>query len=143
MEEREKLKIPTIHVVFMILGPMLLIGGIVMFIFGMTTDIFALCPVGGFSIPAGAGLTFWGFMPLLHKATIKTQKYILDQNQEELKDISSTSADISSEAITKVTSAVRKGLETPEKTKNFCSNCGAKIEANENFCSHCGSKIER
>lgn len=141
-ENKKKTKIPTGFKILMILGPILMAGGITMIILGPVLDIMGLFAGGGFAMVAGFAMTGFGYTPLLSKASIKMNKYVLDSNKEDLKDISSTSADISSEGIETVTSAVRESWEKGEKTKNFCSNCGAKVGENENFCSYCGKNLK-
>lgn len=77
-----------------------------------------------------------GFKPEFTKMGTKTTKYIQEENKEDLADIASTKADISSEAITKVAQSVKKGL----KDTKYCKYCGAEIDADSKFCSACGKE---
>ena len=95
-----------------------------------TIGIFVL-PVGFFI--AAAGLVS-GFTPEIARMKTKSAKYIQQENKEDLTEIASTNADIMSEAITKTTQAVNKGLD---QTK-FCKHCGAEIDEDSAFCSKCG-----
>ena len=77
-----------------------------------------------------------GFQPEIAKMRAKSTKYIQQENQEDLTEIASTSADISSEAITKTTRAIKKGI----KDTKFCKHCGAEIDADSAFCKSCGKQ---
>ena len=76
-----------------------------------------------------------GFRPELSKLSIKTSKYIQEENKEDLKDMANTTADITGDAISKVARSIKEGLE--EETM-FCKHCGAVIDADSTFCSKCG-----
>lgn len=80
-----------------------------------------------------------GFHPEMAKLATKSAKYIQQQNKTDLTDISNTSAEINSNAITKTAKAVKKGLS--EDTK-FCVYCGEEIPESAVFCSKCGEKQE-
>ena len=67
---------------------------------------------------------------------IKSTKYMMDESKEDLKSIANTTADISNEAITKTTRAVKKGL----KDTIFCKHCGAEIDSDSTFCKSCGKE---
>ena len=67
---------------------------------------------------------------------VKVTKYMLDETKDDLKSITNTTADISSEAITKTTRAIKKGI----KDTMFCKHCGAEIDANSKFCNNCGKE---
>ena len=83
---------------------------------------------------------FIGFMPKIVKGMAKTNIYlskeIQQEHKEDLSNIASTSADISSEAITKTAKAVKKGL----KNTMFCKHCGTEIDADSKFCNSCGKE---
>ena len=81
----------------------------------------------------GAVCLLFGFTPEIAKLKTKTAKYIQNDNKEDLTDIANTTADITSEAITKVAKSIR------EETM-FCKHCGEKIDANSKFCKHCGKE---
>ena len=77
-----------------------------------------------------------GFSPEIAKLSTKTQKYIQEENKEDLTDIASAKADISGEAITKVSKSIKKGF----KDTKYCKYCGAEIDADSSFCKECGKK---
>lgn len=89
-------------------------------------------------IMIGAVLTFVSFTPSIQKLQIKTNRYIMDQNEEDLKYISSKSGDISSSAVEKVAKAAKEGFHNDAKI--FCKHCGKEIDADSKFCSACGKK---
>ena len=96
--------------------------------------------IGAFLLPfgfalAGFGLTM-GFKPEIAKMSVKSAKFIQQENKEDLKDIAEDSADIVSGAITKTTEAVKDGLSD----KKFCKHCGQRIDTDSKFCSECGEK---
>jgi hypothetical protein len=95
--------------------------------------------IGGFLFPVGIFLCalgfFLGFKSEIAKMHIQSSKYIQQENKEDLKDIANTSAEISSEAITTITKAVKEGT----KDKKFCKYCGAEIDGDSVFCSKCGN----
>ena len=96
--------------------------------------------IGGFIVTFGVFLTFIflvrGFSPEIAKMRAKSIRYIQQQNKEDLTEIANTSADISSEAITKTAKAVKKGL----KDTMFCKHCGAQIDSDSTFCKSCGKE---
>ena len=77
-----------------------------------------------------------GFRPDIARMSAKTAKYIQQENKEDLKDIVNTSAEISSDAITTVTKAVKDGLNETV----YCKHCGSKIDADSKFCKSCGKE---
>ena len=83
-----------------------------------------------------AGLMF-GFRPELSKMTIKSAKYIQQENREDLKDLTKTSAEIASDAIKTTTKAIKEGL----KDSMYCKHCGAEIDADSKFCKSCGKEL--
>ena len=77
-----------------------------------------------------------GFRPEITKMSTKSVKYIQKENKEDFKDIASNAADIASEAITKTTTAIKRGLDD----KIFCKHCGEKIDSDSKFCNKCGKE---
>ena len=77
-----------------------------------------------------------GFRPEITKMSAKSAKYIQQENKEDFRDIASNTADITSEAITKTTTAIKKGLDD----KIFCKHCGEKIDSDSKFCNKCGKE---
>ena len=74
----------------------------------------------------------------LSKTSIRTQKYIQNENKEDLTDIANTVAEINANAVTTISRVTAQGF-THENTI-FCKECGAKIDADSKFCRHCGTK---
>lgn len=146
MENEKQVKKPKIFLVLKILAGVFLVAGIALIIVGAVAasngGFDGQTPRFGF-IFGGVAVTFVGlsmlltaFAPSIHKINIKTQKYIIDQNKEDLQDISTQNAEIVSPGVTKVAKAVKEGLEE----KKFCKECGAKIDADAKFCPTCGKK---
>lgn len=86
-----------------------------------------------FSIPC----LFIGFSAKIQKAQIATQKYIQEENKQELTDIVDSGADILSPAVTKITKAVK---DVDNKALVFCKYCGTEIDADSKFCKSCGKE---
>ena len=97
-----------------------MIGGL-MSTFGLVLAIFFL---------------FNGFKPEIAKLRTKSAKYIQEENKQDLTELASNTAEISSDAITKTTRAIKSGL----KNTKFCKHCGAEIDADSKFCNSCGGE---
>ncbi len=114
--------------------------GLVLSIIGLTEFQSAFFMVGGImfcvGIFAGIVLLSVAYKPEVAKLKTKMDKYIQEENKEDLTDIASTSADIKSEAITKTVKAIKKGI----KNTKFCKHCGEEIDADSKFCSKCGKE---
>ena len=98
--------------------------------------------IGGFlttfGLFTGIACTVASFLPEISKTTIRTQKYIQNENKEDLTDLANTAAEINANAVTTISRAAAQGF-TQENTV-FCKECGAKIAADSKFCRHCGTK---
>ena len=96
--------------------------------------------IGGFlstfGLFIGISCLMIGFRPEITRMSAKSAKYIQQENKEDFRDIASNTADIASEAITKTTTAIKKGLED----KIFCKHCGEKIDSDSKFCNKCGKE---
>lgn len=68
----------------------------------------------------------------------KTAKYIQEENKAILKDLSTTSAEISSEAITTIARSAKKGFQGETM---FCKHCGSEIDSDSKFCKSYGKEI--
>ena len=94
--------------------------------------------IGMFLLPIGLVLGIFGlttgFSPEIAKMSAKSIQYIQTENEETLTDIATTSAEITSEAVSTVAQAIKKGLGESK----FCKHCGAKIDADSKYCSNCG-----
>lgn len=96
--------------------------------------------IGGFmttfGLFIGVSCLAIGFRPEITKILTQSTKYIQQENKEDLKDIANNTADITSEAITKTATAIKKGLND----KIFCKYCGEKIDSDSKFCNKCGKE---
>ena len=63
---------------------------------------------------------------------------IIDENEDDIRHVVSKSADMSKDAITTTTRAIKKGLT--EDDSIYCKHCGKKIDADSKFCSICGKE---
>lgn len=68
---------------------------------------------------------------------IKDMKDIISSNEDDLKEISTKSANISKDGIEIKARAIRDGLT---KEKNFCKHCGDSIDSDSKFCKNCGKE---
>ena len=97
--------------------------------------------IGSFMMPIGLFLSVFGFVqgfkPEITKQTLKTTKYIQEENKDELQQIITKNAEIHSEAITNTAKAVKSGLNETM----YCKYCGEKIDIDSQFCKHCGNKL--
>ena len=98
--------------------------------------------IGGFlacfGIFIGISCLAIGFRPEILKLSTKSTKYIINDNKDDLTDITNTSADIVDGAITQTTRAVKRGLTQEESM--FCKYCGAQIDTDSKFCNKCGKE---
>jgi len=145
MEENKNHE-PKIFKVLRFIAPCMVVAGVVLIVLASTVfsketwhgkdpNLAFLMPgiaLVFFSIP----VFFAGFIPKIQKTAIKTQKYLQQENKEDLTDIANTTADITGGAITKTTRAIKKGI----KDTKFCKHCGAEIDADSKFCNSCGGE---
>lgn len=70
---------------------------------------------------------------------IKATKYMLNDNEQELKDIAAKSAEINRIGVFETAKAIKEGLTSDD---NFikCKYCGSLIDKDSNFCKKCGKK---
>ena len=68
---------------------------------------------------------------------IKAQKYMLEENEEMLKDINRKTANISKDGVEITARAVKKGFSGET---NYCKHCGNSIDADSKFCKVCGKE---
>lgn len=69
---------------------------------------------------------------------MNTKKKIITENEDVLKDIAKSEADISKEKIESAARAIKDGLS--QKTI-YCKYCGALIDEDSSFCKHCGKQL--
>ena len=74
------------------------------------------------------------------KDVIKTEKNILDNNEEDLKEIVRRSADIESEGLKIKAKAIQEGLSS---NSIQCKYCGSLIDNDSTFCKKCGKSQEK
>ena len=141
-------KQPVIFLVLKILTPIFLglaIFGFVLIIKGFGDFESNNFMIGGFLLTASIFLTFAsasiGFSPEIRKASVKMQKYHLEENKEDLKDVANVAAEINREAVTTTASAFKEGFtSSPEDQQMYCKHCGAQIDADSRFCKTCGKE---
>jgi len=149
MENKKNIK-PLPYVLFIVIGSILLIIGVIILISIVgSTDSFLSGNVSMSSISlrgilsfiligGGISLLSIGLKPLMAKYHIKTTNYVQKSNAEELEEISSDATNIHSKAITNITKSIKTGL----KDTKFCKFCGAEIDKDSSFCNKCGKKID-
>ena len=100
--------------------------------------------IGGILTCFGFFLTFTcaiiGFSPEIKKLSIKTHKYQIEENKQDLTDIANATADITKGAVQTTASAVKEGFTSPDEPQMYCKHCGAQIDANSRFCKVCGKE---
>ena len=69
---------------------------------------------------------------------VKVANGVVTANEETLKNLSTTSANINKEGIAITAKAIKDGL-TKEDTI-YCKHCGQPIEKDSKFCKHCGKE---
>ena len=106
---------------------------LILFIIGLIPILFAIILVITGSIDHSASK--------IVKKHIKTMKEIIDENEEDLKNISSKSAEINSGGIEITSRAIKKGFtDNNDGNKLYCKNCGKQIEEDSKFCRYCGKE---
>lgn len=102
---------------------------------------FIVMPICFFAVaPKIMGKSMKKMMPIqkeLMSDMIDMEKEILTDKEEDLKYMADKNAEISKDAITKTTRAIKDGL-TDEVV--FCKHCGAEIDADSSFCKKCGKQ---
>jgi hypothetical protein len=137
-------KKPYIFMVFKLVG----VIGVIIFVIGAIKIFTGFGDfennnfmIGSFMLPIGLFLSVFGFIqgfkPEITKQTLKTTKFIQEENEDELQQIITKNAEIHSEAITNTAKAVKSGLNETM----YCKYCGEKIDIDSQFCKHCGNKL--
>lgn len=144
-----KEKLPKIYLVLKILGIILCLAGLALLITSFCVDdsFSEMEKSVGFMFGGMVGLMIGiimmsiGFTPNMQKLMIKTQKHIINENREDLKDIANTQADVSKGAVKTVAGAVKEGMtEEVVEEKMFCKHCGKEIDKDSKFCQYCGKE---
>lgn len=68
---------------------------------------------------------------------LKSQKYMLDENEDILKEINRKSANISKDGIETTAKAIKRGLS---QDTIYCKHCGSSIDSDSRFCKNCGQR---
>lgn len=89
-----------------------------------------------FGLFAAFAFAVLGFRPEITKMSMKSAKYIQQQNKEDMQEIITTQAEMHKEAVAMTASAVKEGLADTK----FCKHCGAKIDEDSRFCKECGGE---
>ena len=150
-ERNENNKLPKIYMVLKIIGFSLLILGIILLIlsfvlfkeqtFDSNVSKMGLRFGGACSIIFSFVFNFIGFSPNIAKLQVKTKKYLINENKEDLTDISSVSGDIAEPHVKKITKAVKEQLtDESGENKKYCKYCGKPIDSDAIFCDKCGKK---
>ena len=112
--------------------------------------------IGTFLLPVsfGVGMSclFMGFRPEISKLSVKTARYIQEENREDLTAVATGGAEIVSGAVSTIATAASDAIarataqtqeqphpQPPEQTM-YCKHCGAKIDADSKFCKVCGKE---
>ena len=77
------------------------------------------------------------FLGKMSKKMIEVEKDVITDKEEDLKYIADKKADISKDAITKTTRAIKSGFVDEVM---YCKHCGAEIDADSTFCKKCGKQ---
>lgn len=70
---------------------------------------------------------------------IEANKYMIEQQKENLKEISTNMADATKDGVKTTARAVREGLLEDDETV-YCKHCGATIDSDSTFCKKCGKE---
>ena len=68
---------------------------------------------------------------------LKASKYMMEQNEELLKELSTKSANLSKEGIKIKAGAVKEGFSVDSI---YCKHCGFAIDSDSKFCKACGKR---
>ncbi len=72
----------------------------------------------------------------LGEVSVNTSSNVLTNNEDKLKNIADTTANISKDAITTTVGAIKKGI----KDTIYCKHCGELIDKDSKFCKYCGKE---
>ena len=81
-----------------------------------------------------------GLMGNMMKDAIQMQKQILEEHEDDLKELNKKGAEIESEGLEIKARAIKKGLVEDDPIGVFCKHCGQKIEGDSKFCKYCGKE---
>lgn len=75
----------------------------------------------------------------LSDVSIKSRKKVIEENEDNLKDIADANARINKGAVKETAKAFKEGFTSNNKT--YCKYCGAEIDADSVYCNKCGKKL--
>ena len=144
--EENKIKEPKLHKVLRIVGALLLVAGITLVVLSFVFQkqfnghnvgpSAALLVPGAFVTMSGLSMLMFGFLPMLKKQMIRTQRYIQQETKQDQQTIADTGAEIIHGAVKETAKAVKEGF----KDSVYCKHCGKQIDADAKFCKHCGKE---
>ena len=140
VEKRKDTK-PKIFLVLKIVGFSLAVAGVVLLILGIATpdpsssnSLFAgtaqkmgVIFGGAACLIISISLIFAGFTPSIKRIQVKTTKYIVSDNKEDLTDIATDAADIAEPALSK--------LKKQQNKRNFAKNAASRSMRMQNSAS--------
>lgn len=105
---------------------------IVISVFGLVIIVFIFTIIFMFSSRARAKMI---------GKKVKTMNYVIDENEDALKNISTKGADIASQGVEITARAIKKGFSEEKNTDfKFCKHCGKTIDSDSIFCNYCGKE---
>ncbi len=137
-------KLNKILWILRIISLIFIVGGIVMLTIKFTNNLMSIgLTIGGsFSLFIGFATMMFSLIPVIQKAMIKLNKHIINENKDDLQEISTSSSEIMSQGIKNISKSAADGYnEAMDSEKIFCKYCGEKIDKDSKFCSHCGKKL--
>jgi len=78
-------------------------------------------------------------MTNLGEVSVNAKSNIINNNEETLRNMATTEANINKEAIKTTFGAIREGLSGNNESM-FCKHCGAVIDSDSKFCKSCGKE---
>ena len=136
-------KKPKMFLVLKILGFSVLVIGIILIILSLTAlkqedgPMFGILMPGIFLAMSCLPMLFIGFSDKIAKVSIAMATHIQEENKDKLKTMTSTRADIASDAVKTTARAAKEGFVGE---KMFCKYCGSEIDNDSIFCKACGKK---
>ena len=142
IKTQQKVKKPIKYTIFLILGILSFVCCVTLIVLSVTVltwehmpNLAMLCP--GVML-LGPAITFivLASMPAMQISALKSQRYVMQQSQQDLTAIADMTADITDDAVTQTAKAVKNGL----KETKYCKHCGKEIDKDSLFCKDCGKQ---
>ena len=70
---------------------------------------------------------------------MEVSMHMMDNHMDDIKSISTDMAEATEEGVEITARAIKRGLT--EEEKQFCKNCGEKVDKDAKFCTKCGKKL--